>query len=125
MNKGVTGYSVSTLKAVLYVWWTEGDDYRKVIEKIILMGGDTDTTAAILGAILGAKYGATSLPQDWQATIHDWPISLNWLNKLAGSLAGEKERKPKYPFFPILLTRNLLFMVLVLFHGFKRLIPGL
>jgi ADP-ribosylglycohydrolase len=36
-------------------------------------GGDTDTVAAIAGALLGARYGASALPQQWRRPLHGWP----------------------------------------------------
>ena len=31
----------------------------------ISAGGDTDTNGAVTGAILGARYGASAIPQRW------------------------------------------------------------
>lgn len=36
-------------------------------------GGDTDTVAAIAGALLGAAHGAGAVPARWQAIGHGWP----------------------------------------------------
>jgi ADP-ribosylglycohydrolase len=36
-------------------------------------GNDTDTVAAIAGALLGARYGAAAVPADWRAVVHGWP----------------------------------------------------
>lgn len=36
-------------------------------------GDDTDTVAAIAGALLGAAHGAASLPEEWLAAVHGWP----------------------------------------------------
>jgi len=35
----------------------------------IMRGGDTDTNAAICGALLGAVYGEDSLPRSWRSTL--------------------------------------------------------
>lgn len=35
------------------------------LEKAVLMGGDTDTRAAIAGALAGARWGSSMLPGDW------------------------------------------------------------
>jgi ADP-ribosylglycohydrolase len=35
------------------------------IKASLLAGGDTDTNASIAGALLGAVYGAQSLPRQW------------------------------------------------------------
>lgn len=36
-------------------------------------GDDTDTVAAIAGALLGAAHGASDLPDEWLADVHGWP----------------------------------------------------
>lgn len=43
------------------------------IERAVLGGGDTDTVAAIAGALLGAKYGGSAVPARWRRTLHGWP----------------------------------------------------
>ena len=34
--------------------------------KIVLSGGDADTNAAVAGAILGAKFGISQIPEAWR-----------------------------------------------------------
>ena len=36
-------------------------------------GGDTDTVAAIAGALLGARFGASAVPHHWRRDVHGWP----------------------------------------------------
>ncbi|MDN3351265.1 ADP-ribosylglycohydrolase family protein [Actinomadura sp. DC4] len=36
-------------------------------------GDDTDTVAAIAGALLGARHGASAVPPEWRAAVHGWP----------------------------------------------------
>ena len=36
-------------------------------------GNDTDTVAAIAGALLGARHGASSVPAAWRDLVHGWP----------------------------------------------------
>src|SRR5690606_3414054 len=38
------------------------EDFVSGIQSVIRAGGDTDTNAAIVGAILGARFGASSIP---------------------------------------------------------------
>jgi ADP-ribosylglycohydrolase/fructose-1,6-bisphosphatase/inositol monophosphatase family enzyme len=40
--------------------------FREGVESTILQGGDTDTNAAIAGALLGAVYGAEAVPAQWR-----------------------------------------------------------
>lgn len=50
------------------------------------IGHDTDTVAAIAGALLGARWGASAVPQQWQAPLHGWGIPQPF-NELAGAAA--------------------------------------
>ncbi|WP_304452550.1 ADP-ribosylglycohydrolase family protein [Nocardiopsis sp. YSL2] len=36
-------------------------------------GDDTDTVAAIAGALLGARYGASAIPDEYLSAVHGWP----------------------------------------------------
>jgi ADP-ribosylglycohydrolase len=36
-------------------------------------GDDTDTVAAIAGALLGARHGASAVPATWRSMVHGWP----------------------------------------------------
>ena len=39
-------------------------DYKTAIEQTLLLGGDTDTNAAIVGGMVGARVGKTGLPRN-------------------------------------------------------------
>jgi len=39
----------------------------------VSIGDDTDTVAAIAGALLGARWGASAVPLRWRRLIHGWP----------------------------------------------------
>lgn len=39
----------------------------------IRIGHDTDTVAAIAGALLGARWGTAALPDRWLGMLHGWP----------------------------------------------------
>jgi ADP-ribosylglycohydrolase len=36
-------------------------------------GNDTDTVAAIAGALLGARHGVSAVPDEWRKKVHGWP----------------------------------------------------
>jgi hypothetical protein len=42
----------------------------------VAIGGDTDTVAAIAGALLGARYGASAVPFAWRRRLAGWPHDL-------------------------------------------------
>ncbi|MEU1620805.1 ADP-ribosylglycohydrolase family protein [Streptomyces sp. NPDC005722] len=46
---------------------------RLALEAAVRAGHDTDTVAAIAGALLGARWGCSAVPQDWQRAVHGCP----------------------------------------------------
>ena len=57
---------------------------REALQAAVSIGGDTDTVAAIAGALLGARYGSTAVPPEWQLALHGWPGYDAWdLSRLA------------------------------------------
>ena len=45
----------------------------EALRTAVRIGGDTDTVAAIAGALLGARWGASALPFAWRRLLHGWP----------------------------------------------------
>ncbi|MFJ8779220.1 ADP-ribosylglycohydrolase family protein [Streptomyces sp. NPDC102476] len=43
------------------------------LEGAVRAGTDTDTVAAIAGALLGARWGCSGIPLEWQQAVHGWP----------------------------------------------------
>lgn len=39
--------------------------FEQALRQVVEAGGDTDTNGAVAGAILGARYGASAIPQRW------------------------------------------------------------
>lgn len=48
-------------------------DLRAALIAAVEGGGDTDTVAAIAGALAGAAYGASTIPFPWRRHLHGWP----------------------------------------------------
>ncbi len=48
-------------------------DLARTLEAAVRCGDDTDTVAAIAGALLGARWGVTAIPLRWQRILHGWP----------------------------------------------------
>ena len=127
LRHGVSGYINHTVPVALYAWLRYPDDFRCAVASVILLGGDTDTTAAITGALLGAALGDAAIPADWLAGLAEWPKSTRWMRRLCKRLAcrlttGTPAHPPFYC-WPGLLPRNLLFLLIVLYHAFRRLLP--
>lgn len=51
----------------------ERDHIDRALDRVIGIGDDTDTTAAIAGALLGAAYGSSAFPATWREILHGWP----------------------------------------------------
>ena len=45
---------------------------RAALEAAVRAGDDTDTVAAIAGSLLGARWGASAVPDQWHAAVHGW-----------------------------------------------------
>jgi ADP-ribosylglycohydrolase len=124
LGRGISGYVYHTVPLVIHAWLSHQEDYAAAIQSLIRCGGDTDTTAAIAGAILGAKLGKAGIPSEWLANLCDYPRSVSWLEGLGERLSESLEHPVAaypLPIFPLIL-RNLLFMLIVLVHGFRRLL---
>jgi ADP-ribosyl-[dinitrogen reductase] hydrolase len=48
-----------------------GDDVEPELRRVVSLGGDTDTNAAVAGALLGARDGVDELPSTWLARLQD------------------------------------------------------
>ena len=123
----VSGYVNQTVPVVIHAWLSFPNDYRSAVLAVIRCGGDTDTTAAIVGAIVGAGVGKAGIPAEWMSALAERPRTVGWIERLAGQLADVQETQtPQRPLgLPLvpLLGRNLLFTTIVLAHGFRRLLP--
>lgn len=78
LNPHQNGFTVGALQcswnAVFSVRALEGEEALVTgIKNAVRLGADTDTIAAIAGALLGAAYGASAVPDVWRETVHGWP----------------------------------------------------
>ena len=80
------GYVVSTLQTALYHGLT-AESTREAIITAVNMGGDADTIGAITGALAGARYGATDLPDEWQSDLRG--VTTTELRQLADGLVEQ------------------------------------
>jgi hypothetical protein len=103
------------------------NDLRAALSSVIRCGGDTDTTAAIVGGVVGARVGKAGIPHVWLSGLCEWPRSVAWIERVGERLALAIERGAPLPLptlpVPALAARNALFMSVVLYHGLRRLLP--
>ncbi len=123
----VSGYAYRTVPVALHAWLCRPRDYAAAVSSVIECGGDTDTTAAIVGAIVGCGVGPAGIPSEWLAGLWEWPRSVAWMRRLAETTAeavatGDSLRPPRV--FPVVgWARNAIFLGMVLGHVARRLLP--
>jgi ADP-ribosyl-[dinitrogen reductase] hydrolase len=124
---GISGYVYDTVPTVIQVWLRHQQDYLNGVREIICLGGDTDSTAAILGGIIGASVGKGGIPRRWLKDLADFPRTVNWMERLGERLAQTCTNQIKQPPLPLAIywipLRNLLFLAIALFHLARRLLP--
>ena len=67
-DQRMIGHTLLTLEAGLWAAATPLD-FEDALIASVSVGGDTDTNAAVAGAVLGARYGAAAIPERWLACI--------------------------------------------------------
>ena len=127
LERGVTGYVYHTVPVAIQAWLLRQHDFRGAVEGIVSCGGDADTTAAIVGGVVGASVGRAGIPGPWLDGVAEWPRSTAWMARLGAAAAGAAETGTPLPVppyaWPAVLPRNLFFLAVVLGHGFRRALP--
>ena len=84
--------------ALQTAWWAihrcrdEKRPLPAALELCVRAGGDTDTTAAIAGGLLGARWGASAVPQDWRDIVHGYPgLRAEDLDRITANIIAAKE----------------------------------
>lgn len=125
----VSGFAPDTVSVALYAWLRHRGDFRLILAEAIFCGGDTDTVAAIAGGISGCETAEQDMPDTWLSGLCEQPRSTAYLRQLAAALeqaveTGLPSEPPSLPLWQVPF-RNLAFLLIVLFHGFRRLIPSI
>lgn len=86
---------------------TDDSDARHLqsaLEAAVRAGGDTDTTAAIAGGLLGARWGASAVPARWRRILHGWPgyIARDLVRLAVKTAKGGRDDKHGWPSTPVL-----------------------
>ena len=127
LEHGVSGYVYHTVPVALHACLRHPSDFRSAVLDVIRCGGDTDTQAAIVGAIVGARVTEAGIPVEWLEKMAEWPRTVAWMRKLGqrmAEVARSGESQKALWVSPLsLLVRNLVFLLVVLGHGLRRLLP--
>ncbi|WP_151083383.1 ADP-ribosylglycohydrolase family protein [Nocardioides cynanchi] len=74
-NAWVIGAQQAAWSAITHTPVPDDDPSRHLQDALgtaIGIGHDTDTVAAIAGALLGARWGASAVPDAWRTMLHGW-----------------------------------------------------
>ncbi len=126
-QRGISGYVYQTVPVAIHAWLSHQQDYPTAILAVIKCGGDTDTTAAIVGGIVGAGVGKQGIPSQWLTDLWEFPCDIKWLEKVGDRLTETIATNTKGALIPIpiylICIRNLIFLTIVLGHGLRRCLP--
>lgn len=121
LKRGVSGYVLHTLPVAVAGWHIHFGNFRRTIETVATLGGDTDTVAAIAGSLAGISCTKDGIPDDWISGIIDRPHSVAYISRLAEALDSGQHGRTGFSW--LLFPRGFLFTITVLCHGFRRLLP--
>ena len=121
---GVTGYIYHTVPVCIHAWLSFPEDFESAIRCVIECGGDADTTAAIVGGLVGASNGAKAIPTTLTARLFDSRLEPEVVAHLFTIPVRLPTRSLLNDYWCFRLLRNIfVFLPIVLFHGFRRLLP--
>lgn len=84
---GVSDCSVPTTVMATYCWLRYPTDYRRAVSAAVLLGGDSDSLAAVVGGLVGALVGVNNLPEELVNKLGGYPHGVPWIEKLAERLS--------------------------------------
>ena len=62
------GYTLLALQIGLIQYW-RAPDFEQGLRDVVEAGGDTDTNGAVVGALLGARFGVEAIPERWRRRV--------------------------------------------------------
>jgi poly(ADP-ribose) glycohydrolase ARH3 len=63
--------AMRSVPTALYCFLAHPDSFTDCVLTAVNLGGDTDTIAAMAGALAGARLGAQAIPTEWQASLEN------------------------------------------------------
>lgn len=70
---GTSGYVAETVGAAFYCLGAT-DNFKDAVVMAVKGGGDTDTTAAVVGAMAGTWYGLEGIPTDYKDNVENFEL---------------------------------------------------
>jgi len=87
------------------IWSTQDLDGPRHLEAALRtavgIGDDTDTVAAIAGALLGARYGAAAVPFAWRRHLRGWPAGMRHADLVGLGVLAARGGRPDGSGWPL------------------------
>ena len=87
-----------SVPSACYLALTYSPDFQDAIRAAISLGGDTDTIAGMVGAIVGAHVGERGLPAEWIEQLEEGARGRSFARELAGRLFETYREIHGFPF---------------------------
>ena len=69
-----TGWVRHTLQSAVWGITTTGS-FEEAVVQVVNLGNDADTAGSVVGALAGAAYGLSGIPERWKAALRgEWPL---------------------------------------------------
>ena len=121
-SQGISGYSYHTVPAVVYLGLKHQWHFQDTLSELIMLGGDTDSTAAIAGALC-ALHPSSHISEHWDTSYYEWPLSAHVMDKITTSLeSGHHLSYYQRKLWPLYVARNLNQLCILIFHILRRLL---
>jgi poly(ADP-ribose) glycohydrolase ARH3 len=75
-----------SVPSACYIALTHSPNFREAVQAAVSLGGDTDTIAGMVGAIVGAHVGERGVPKEWVEQLEDGPRGQSFARGLAEKL---------------------------------------
>jgi ADP-ribosyl-[dinitrogen reductase] hydrolase len=86
LSRGEPGSALASIAIALAAFFN-ADDFEKGLIWAVNLGGDADTNAAVTGALLGARLGASAIPERWLAAL-ERRAELEGVGRQLAAMAG-------------------------------------
>jgi len=88
--------------AITHTEATGPDHFEDTLRLVVSSGGDTPTSAAVAGSLLGARWGVSAIPLEWRRHVHGWPgLRDGDLQRLAWQSATATAWPAEFPIPPM------------------------
>ena len=62
------GFALGSVLTSIFMFLSS-EDYERTLIETVMLGGDADTTGALVGQMCGALYGETAIPERWREAL--------------------------------------------------------